>query len=232
MTTAIVLDELTTEDLWVLLQEDLYDGLNQEVVAEVEETLARGEHPQTILQKGLLAGMDAVSMDFRNGVIFVPEVLVAANAMKAGLAVLRPHLTRHESPPIGTVVIGTVRGDIHDIGKNIVAMMLEGAGFEVINLGHNVAVEQFVAAVEAHQAHILGMSALLTTSMPYMKDVIEALVARGLRDRVIVLVGGAPLNQVYAREFGADAYCRDAYEAVHTARHLLSTRWRGNHESW
>jgi 5-methyltetrahydrofolate--homocysteine methyltransferase len=231
MTSDIVLGELTTDDLWVLLQEDLYDGLNEAVVAEVEEALARGEHPQTILQKGLIAGMETVSADFRNGVIFVPEVLVAANAMKAGLTVLQPYLTRSESPPIGTVVIGTVRGDIHDIGKNIVAMMLEGAGFEVINLGKNVAVEQFMAAVEAHHAHILGMSALLTTSMPYMKEVIDALVARGLRDRVIVLVGGAPLNEVYAREFGADAYCRDAYEAVHTARRLLHTRLRGDHES-
>lgn len=232
MMTEIGLGELTTEDLWVLLQEDLYDGLSHEVVAEVEEALARGEHPQTVLQKGLIAGMEVVSTDFRNGVVFVPEVLVAANAMKAGLAVLRPHLTRHESAPIGTVVIGTVRGDIHDIGKNIVAMMLEGAGFEVINLGTNVTVAQFLAAVEAHQAHILGMSALLTTSMPCMEDVIDALVAQGLRDRVIVLVGGAPLNEVYAREFGADAYCRDAYEAVHTARRLVHTRWQEHHEPW
>lgn len=230
MTADIVLSELTTDDLWILLQEDLYDGLNGEVVAAVEEALARGEHPQTILQKGLIAGMDVVSADFRNGVIFVPEVLVAANAMKAGLDVLRPHLSRSESPPIGTVVIGTVRGDIHDIGKNIVAMMLEGAGFEVINLGKNVAVETFTKAVVAHNAHILGMSALLTTSMPYMKEVIDALVAQGLREQVIVLVGGAPLNEVYAREFGADAYCRDAYEAVHTARRLLQTHWRGDHE--
>lgn len=231
MTADIVLSELTTDDLWVLLQEDLYDGLNEEVVAEVQEALARGEHPQTVLQKGLIAGMDVVSADFRNGVIFVPEVLVAANAMKAGLDVLRPYLSRSESPPIGTVVIGTVRGDIHDIGKNIVAMMLEGAGFEVINLGKNVAVEDFTRAVKVHNAHILGMSALLTTSMPYMKEVIDALTAQGLRERVIVLVGGAPLNEVYAREFGADAYCRDAYEAVHTARRLLHIRLRGDHES-
>lgn len=220
----IVLSELATEDIYELMQEDLYDGFDREVTASIEEVLGRGAEPYEILTKGLVAGMDTVGLDFRNNVIFVPEVLVAAQAMKAGMGMLRPHLARTQAPGIGTAVIGTVRGDIHDIGKNLVVMMLEGAGFEVIDTGNNTPVEKFLAAVVEHKADILGMSALLTTTMPYIKVVVEALSERGMRDGVSVLVGGAPLNDAFAREFGADAYCRDAREAVETAKRIMQTR--------
>lgn len=223
----IVLSKLTTEDLLELMQEDLYDGLAEETAADVKEALARGLPPEEVLNKGLVAGMDLVGLDFRNNQIFVPEVLVAAQAMKAGMNELRPFFANNGalkvSPSIrGVVVIGTVRGDIHDIGKNLVAMMMEGAGFEVINLGNNVAADKFIAAVERHNAHILGLSALLTTTMSYVKEVVAALTDKGLRDKVTVLVGGAPLNEAFAREFGADAYCRDAREAVETAKRIMN----------
>lgn len=222
--TTIVLSELATEDIYELMQEDLYDGLDREVVASIEAVLGRGVEPYEILTRGLVAGMDTVGLDFRNHVIFVPEVLVAAQAMKAGMGVLRPLLAETEAPQIGTAVIGTVRGDIHDIGKNLVIMMLEGAGFEVIDTGNNTPVEKFLAAVVEHKANILGMSALLTTTMPYIKVVVDTLNERGMRDQVDVLVGGAPLNDAFAREFGADAYCRDAREAVETATRMMQRR--------
>ncbi len=226
--TGIVLSKLTTEDLLELMQEDLYDGLADETAADVKEALARGLPPEDVLSKGLVAGMDLVGLDFRNNQVFVPEVLVAAQAMKAGMNELRPLFASSGAPEaglstVGVAVIGTVRGDIHDIGKNLVAMMLEGAGFEVINLGNNVAADKFVAAVAQYNAHILGLSALLTTTMPYVKDVVAALIDKGLRDKVTVLVGGAPLNEAFAREFGADAYCRDAREAVETAKKVMLT---------
>ncbi len=220
----IVLSELATEEIYELMQEDLYDGFDREVVASIEEALGRGAEPYEILTRGLVAGMDTVGLDFRNHVIFVPEVLVAAQAMKAGMGVLRPHLAETQAPKIGTAVIGTVRGDIHDIGKNLVVMMLEGAGFEVIDTGNNTPVDRFLAAVVEHQADILGMSALLTTTMPYIKVVVDALNERGMRDQIAVLVGGAPLNEAFAREFGADAYCRDARDAVETAKRMIHTR--------
>jgi 5-methyltetrahydrofolate--homocysteine methyltransferase len=221
MSDEINLKELETEELLQLMQEDLYDGLQDEIVAEVREALDRGMAPYDVLTQGLVAGMDIVGVDFRDGVLFVPEVLMAANAMKAGMNVLRPLLAETGAPKIGTMVIGTVKGDIHDIGKNLVAMMMEGAGFEVINLGINVSVEQFLAAIEEHKPDLLGMSALLTTTMPYMKVVIDALVERGIRQDLIVLVGGAPLNEAFAEEIGADAYCRDAAVAVETAKKLV-----------
>lgn len=221
MSDEINLKELETEELLQLMQEDLYDGLQAEIVAEVQEALDRGMAPYDVLTQGLVAGMDIVGVDFRDGVLFVPEVLMAANAMKAGMNVLRPLLAETGAPKIGTMVIGTVKGDIHDIGKNLVAMMMEGAGFEVINLGINVSVEQFLAAIEEHKPDLLGMSALLTTTMPYMKVVIDALVERGIRQNLIVLVGGAPLNEAFAEEIGADAYCRDAAVAVETAKKLV-----------
>lgn len=223
----IVLNQLSTEDLYHLLQEDLYDGLDREVVAAIDEALGRGVEPFEILSRGLVAGMDIVGLDFRNHILFVPEVLVAAQAMKAGMARLRPHLAETQAPRIGTAVIGTVRGDIHDIGKNLVVMMLEGAGFEVIDTGNNTTVEKFVAAVVQHQADILGMSALLTTTMPYIKVVVDDLTERGLRGQVKVLVGGAPLNDAYAREFGADIYCRDARAAVEAAKNIMQLRHGG-----
>jgi 5-methyltetrahydrofolate--homocysteine methyltransferase len=168
--------------------------------------------------------MDVVGDDFRDGILFVPEVLMAAKAMKGGMEILRPLLTATNAPEQGKVVIGTVKGDIHDIGKNLVAMMLEGAGFTVVNIGINNDIDAYLAAIEEHQPDILGMSALLTTTMPYMGRVIQALQEKGIREDLIVLVGGAPLNDAFAEEIGADAYCRDASVAVKTAKKLLEIK--------
>ena len=202
------------------MQDDLYDGLREEVVEATVEALETWQQtPAQILQHGLVAGMDIVGQDFRDGILFVPEVLMAAKAMKAAMEVLRPLITdAKELERQGTVVIGTVKGDIHDIGKNLVAMMLEGAGFQVVNLGINVDADQFVDAVREHNPHLLGMSALLTTTMPYMRVVINRLVEEGLRNQVIVLVGGAPVTDALAEDIGADAYCEDAAVAVEKAK--------------
>jgi len=218
------LKKMPTQELLELMMEDLYSGYLEEVVAEVREVLLRSVEPYEVLIKGLVAGMDVVGVDFRDGVLFVPEVLMAARAMKAGLENLRPLLTETGAPNMGKMVIGTVKGDIHDIGKTLVSMMMEGAGFEVIDLGVNNSVEKYVEAVEEHRPDILGMSALLTTTSPYMGVVIDALKEEGLRDELIVLVGGAPLNGALAEDFGADAYCRDATTAVETAKVLLKVR--------
>ena len=177
-----------------------------------------------MLTEALVEGMRIVGEDFRDGILFVPEVLLAANAMKAGMAVLRPLLAETGAEPVGSMVIGTVKGDIHDIGKNLVCMMMEGAGFEVIDLGINNPVEKYIEALEEHKPDILGMSALLTTTMPYMKVVIDTLKEKGMRNDYLVLVGGAPLNEAFAEAVGADAYCRDAAVAVETAKSLLSQR--------
>ncbi len=221
MSDEINLKELEINELMELMGEDLYDGLQPEVVEEVNEALSRNLTPYEVLTQGLVAGMDIVGIDFRDGVLFVPEVLMAANAMKAGMSVLRPLLAETGARKIGTMVIGTVKGDIHDIGKNLVGMMLEGAGFEVINLGINVSVDMFMDAIQKHQPDIIGMSALLTTTMPYMKVVIDHLTEVGIRKDLIVMVGGAPLNDAFAEEIGADAYCRDAAVAVDTAKKLM-----------
>jgi methylmalonyl-CoA mutase cobalamin-binding domain/chain len=218
------LTELPVEELIQQMHDDLYDGMAEEVEAEVHELLRRGWTPYEALTKGLVGGMDIVGIDFRDGILFVPEVLMAAKAMKAGMAILRPLLAETGAPQIGTMVIGTVKGDIHDIGKNLVAMMMEGAGFKVVNLGINNDAEKFIAAIHEHEPEILGMSALLTTTMPYMQVVIRALKEQGLRDKVIVLVGGAPLNAAFAEEIEADAYCRDAAVAVETAKKLVAIR--------
>jgi corrinoid protein of di/trimethylamine methyltransferase len=215
---------LPTAELLELMGEDLYDGYADEVVEEVNEALSRDMTPYDVLTRGLVTGMDVVGEDFRDGILFVPEVLMAAKAMKAGMAILRPLLAETGAPRVGTMVIGTVKGDIHDIGKNLVAMMMEGAGFEVINLGINTSADDFMAAIREHQPEILGMSALLTTTMPYMGVVIQALEEAGIRDDLIVMVGGAPLNEAFAQEIGADAYCRDAAVAVETAKRLVSAR--------
>ena len=167
-----------------------------------------------MLDVALVEGMVVVGDDFRDGILFVPEVLLAANAMKAGMALLEPILSASGIEPIARMVIGTVKGDIHDIGKNLVGMMMEGAGVEVFNLGINTDVDEFINALEEHDATILGMSALLTTTMPYMKVVIDELKQRGIRDKYIVMVGGAPLNDEFAEAIGADAYCMDAGSAV------------------
>src|SRR5512139_871671 len=200
MSDEIDITKLETGEILELIQDDLYDGLAEEVVASVKELLARGMTPYDVLTKGLVAGMDVVGVDFRDGILFVPEVLMAAKAMKAGMEILRPLLVETGAPQIGTLVIGTVKGDIHDIGKNLVGMMMEGAGFNVVNLGINVDADTFIKAIHEHQPIILGMSALLTTTMPYMGVVIEALKEQNLRDQVIVLVGGAPLNDAFAEE--------------------------------
>ena len=217
----IDLATLSDDDLVQQMFDDLYDGLSDEVSQGVDILLARGWEPYGVLTKALVEGMRIVGVDFRDGILFVPEVLLAANAMKAGMAILRPLLAETGAPSPGRIVIGTVKGDIHDIGKNFVGMMLEGAGFEVFDLGINVAAEDFLAALEEHRADILGMSALLTTTMPYMKTVVEALEEKGLRSDFIVLVGGAPLNEAFAEHVGADAYCRDAAVTVETAKELM-----------
>jgi methylmalonyl-CoA mutase cobalamin-binding domain/chain len=220
----IVLAELSDEDLVKQMHDDLYDGLADEIVEGTTILLQRGWEAGAVLNKALVEGMRIVGIDFRDGILFVPEVLLAANAMKAGMAVLRPLLAETGAERVGKVVIGTVKGDIHDIGKNLVAMMLEGAGFDVVDLGINNPVENYLAALDQHKPDILGMSALLTTTMPYMKVVIDELVAKGIRDDYIVLVGGAPLNEEFGKAIGADAYCRDAAVAAETAQALVLSR--------
>ena len=220
----IDLASLSDEDLTAQMHDDLYDGLGEEIGQGTDILLSRGWDPKKVLDDALVAGMKVVGEDFRDGILFVPEVLLAANAMKVGMAILRPLLAETGAEPIGTVVIGTVKGDIHDIGKNLVAMMLEGAGFEVINLGINTDVEEFLGALDEHKPDILGMSALLTTTMPYMKVVIDTLVEKSLRDDYAVIVGGAPLNEEFGEAIGADAYCRDAAVAADTASRLVAER--------
>ncbi|WP_172294873.1 B12-binding domain-containing protein [Pseudoruegeria sp. HB172150] len=220
----IILSELDDEELVQQMHDDLYDGLKEEIEEGVNILLERGWQPYDVLTKALVGGMKIVGDDFRDGILFVPEVLLAANAMKAGMFILKPLLAETGARTIGRMVIGTVKGDIHDIGKNLVGMMMEGAGFEVVDLGINNPVEDYLEALEREQADILGMSALLTTTMPYMKVVIDSLVEKGLRENYIVLVGGAPLNEEFGRAIGADAYCRDAAVAVETAKTLMARK--------
>ena len=218
------LSTLDDEDLTAQMHDDLYDGLAEEIVEGTEILLSRGWAADKVLNDALVEGMRIVGIDFRDGILFVPEVLLAANAMKAGMAILRPLLAETGAEPVGKVVVGTVKGDIHDIGKNLVAMMLEGAGFEVIDLGINTDVDEYLAALEEHKPDILGMSALLTTTMPYMKVVIDTMAEQGIRDDYIILVGGAPLNQEFGDAIGADAYCRDAAVAAETATALVQKK--------
>jgi methylmalonyl-CoA mutase cobalamin-binding domain/chain len=218
------LKTLTDDELVAQMHDDLYDGLGEEIVEGTGILLERGWSADKVLNDALVEGMRIVGIDFRDGILFVPEVLLAANSMKAGMEILRPLLAETGAQRIGKVVIGTVKGDIHDIGKNLVAMMLEGAGFEVVDLGINNPVESYLAALEEHEPDILGMSALLTTTMPYMKVVIDALKEKGIRDSTIVLVGGAPLNEDFGKAIGADAYCRDAAVAAETAQALVMAR--------
>jgi len=220
----IVLADLPDDELVDQMWDDLYDGLADEIGEGTEILLSRDWEPKKVLDEALVGGMTIVGEDFRDGILFVPEVLLAANAMKAGMAVLRPLLAETGAEPVGKMVIGTVKGDIHDIGKNLVGMMMEGAGFEVIDLGINTDAETYIAALEKEQPDILGMSALLTTTMPYMKVVIDTLKKSGIRDDYIVLVGGAPLNEEFGTAVGADAYCRDAATAVEVAKELIAER--------
>jgi 5-methyltetrahydrofolate--homocysteine methyltransferase len=218
------LNSLSDDELVQQMHDDLYDGLKEEIEEGVNILLERGWQPYQVLTEALVEGMRIVGIDFRDGILFVPEVLLAANAMKAGMSILRPLLAETGAPPVGKMVIGTVKGDIHDIGKNLVSMMMEGAGFDVIDLGINNPVENYTAAIEEHKPDFLGMSALLTTTMPYMKVVIDTLKEQGIRDDYIVLVGGAPLNEAFADAIGADAYCRDAAVAVETAKTLIARK--------
>ena len=218
----IILSELPDDELIDQMHDDLYDGMAEEIAEGTQILLDRGWSAQKVLTEALVGGMAVVGIDFRDGVLFVPEVLMAANAMKAGMAILKPILSEAGSKPVGKMVIGTVKGDIHDIGKNLVGMMMEGAGFEVIDIGINIDADTYIEAIETNQANILGMSALLTTTMPYMKVVIDQMKEKGIRDKYKVLVGGAPLNEEFGQAVGADAYCRDAATAVEAAKELLA----------
>ena len=225
---AIILSELSDEELVEQMHDDLYDGLKEEIEEAVNILLERGWAPYDILTKALVEGMRIVGIDFRDGILFVPEVLMSAGAMKGGMAILRPLLIETGAPQLGKMVIGTVKGDIHDIGKNLVSMMMEGAGFDVVDLGINNPVESYLEALEEHKPDILGMSALLTTTMPYMKIVIDTMKEKGIRNDYIVLVGGAPLNEDFAESIGADAYCRDAAVTVEIAKSLIEKRRGSN----
>ncbi len=216
------LSTLPDDELVEQMHDDLYNGLKEEIAEGTQILLDREWDANKVLNEALVAGMTIVGIDFRDGILFVPEVLMSANAMKAGMALLKPLLAESDEPTAGKMVIGTVKGDIHDIGKNLVCMMMEGAGFEVIDLGINTPVEDFLAALEEHKPEILGMSALLTTTMPYMKVVIDTLKEQGIRDDYIILVGGAPLNQEFGEAIGANAYCRDAAVAADTAKQLVA----------
>ena len=220
----IILADLSDDELVEQMHDDLYDGLREEIVEGTEILLSRGWTADKVLSDALVAGMKIVGIDFRDGILFVPEVLLAANSMKGGMAILQPLLAETGAKPVGTMVIGTVKGDIHDIGKNLVGMMMEGAGFEVIDIGINNSVEDYFAALEKHKPDILGMSALLTTTMPYMKVVIDEMVNTGIRDNYIVLVGGAPLNEEFGIAVGADRYCRDAAEAAAISVAMVAER--------
>ena len=220
----IILSELDDEELVQQMFDDLYDGLRDEIEESVNILLERKWEPYRILTEALVGGMTIVGQDFRDGILFVPEVLLAANAMKGGMAILKPLLAETGAPTIGRMVIGTVKGDIHDIGQNLVTMMMEGAGFEVKNIGINNPVENYIEAIDEFDADILGMSALLTTTMPYMKVVIDAMIEQGIRDDYIILVGGAPLNEEFGKAIGADAYCRDAAVAVETAKEFVARK--------
>ncbi len=220
----IILSELDDEELVQQMFDDLYDGLKEEIEEAVHILLERKWEPYLILTEALVGGMTIVGQDFRDGILFVPEVLLAANAMKGGMSILKPLLAETGAPRVGKMVIGTVKGDIHDIGKNLVSMMMEGAGFEVVDLGINNPVESYLEALNTEQPDILGMSALLTTTMPYMKVVIDTLIEQGRRDDYVVLVGGAPLNDEFGRAIGADAYCRDAAVAVETAKEFMARK--------
>ncbi len=220
----IILSELDDEDLVQQMFDDLYDGMKEEIEEGVNILLGREWAPYRVLTEALVGGMTIVGADFRDGILFVPEVLLAANAMKGGMTILKPLLAETGAPQVGKMVIGTVKGDIHDIGKNLVAMMMEGAGFEVIDLGINNPVENYLGALESEAPDILGMSALLTTTMPYMKVVIDTLIERGIREDYVVLVGGAPLNEEFSKAIGADAYCRDAAVAVETAKSFMDRK--------
>ena len=220
----IILSELNDSELVEQMHEDLYDGLAEEIAEGTQILLDRGWEATKVLDDALVEGMVVVGNDFRDGILFIPEVLLAVNAMKAGMNLLEPILSESGVEPIAKMVIGTVKGDIHDIGQKLVGMMMEGAGVEVFNLGVNTDKDEYIDALEKHDATILGMSALLTTTMPYIKVVIDELKTRGIRDKYIIMVGGAPLNDEFAEHVGADAYCMDAGSAVETMKKLVAAK--------
>jgi len=203
------------------LRQSIIEGDMKSTTSLVESALADGLEPGTILNDGMIAAMTEVGRRFEEGEYFVPEMLIAARAMQAGLKILKPKLVDSGTKPLGTVAIGTVKGDLHDIGKSLVAMMLEGAGFEIMDLGVDVPPEKFVEAIRGG-AQVIAMSALLTTTMPNMKATVEAVKQAGLRDQSVIVIGGAPVTQAYANEIGADAYAPDASAAVRVTRSLIS----------
>ena len=205
------------------LVESLVEGQDEQVAQLTQKGVQEGLLPLEILNKGLIAGMEVVGRNFKEGEIYVPDVLIAARAMRAGMDILRPLLAELDVPSTGKVILGTVQGDLHDIGKNLVGIMMEGAGFEVIDLGADVSADKFVAAVKEHRPKIVGMSALLTVTMVGMKSVLDSIESQGLRQDVIALVGGAPVTQKFADEIGADGYAHDAVSAVSKAKELLKT---------
>ena len=217
------LASLNDEELTEQVHDDLYNGLKSEVEEATHIFLKRGWSAERMLNDALVEGMRIVGIDFRDGILFVPEVLLAANAMKGGMEILRPLLAETGVEPIGKIVIGTVKGDIHDIGKNLVSMMLEGAGFEVHDIGVDQSIEKFLAAAERHKPDIIGMSALLTTTMTYMKIVIDGFEEKGLGG-IKMAIGGAPISQMYADEIGADGYGADASSAVDLFMRLIEER--------
>ena len=206
------------------IADSLIKGKAPEVKALVQKALDKGVDVEKVLNEGLVAGMSVVGAKFKANEFYIPEVLIAARAMKAGMGILRPILAEKNIKGVGTVVLGTVRGDLHDIGKNLVAMMLEGAGFEIIDLGVDVSPEKFIETAKEKKADLVGLSALLTTTMPSMKDVVKAVGDSGLKNKVKVMIGGAPLTQSYADEIGADGYAPDAASAVDKAKELLEIR--------
>lgn len=207
-----------------------FEGLSQSVVSgnerQVKETvkamLAAGVNPLDIIQQGLIAGMNVVGPLFKEGVMYVPEVLMSAKSMAAGIEIVKPFIAEGDIPSEGKIIVGTVKGDLHDIGKNLVGMMLESGGFKVINLGVDITAERFMAAVKEHKPDILAMSALLTTTMLSMKDTIELIKEEGLQDKVKVIIGGAPISQDFANEIGADGFAVDAASAVELCRNLIA----------
>lgn len=204
------------------LKDAIIDGNSKAVPDMVKQALSEGISAETVLNSAMIAGMAEVGQLFEDGEFFVPEMLVAARAMSVGMEILKPELVHSDFKSLGKIAIGTVQGDLHDIGKNLVSMMLEGASFEIVDLGADVSPEQFVAAVREQNVQIVAMSALLTTTMPSMKTTIEALESAGLRDKVKVMVGGAPLSDQYAKEIHADGFAADANKAVALAKNLIS----------
>ncbi|RJP30304.1 MAG: cobalamin-binding protein [Candidatus Omnitrophota bacterium] len=209
-------------EIYEQIADAIYKGKHQDVRQLVEQCLNEGKSASDVLTNGLVAGMGKVGCDFKENVIFIPEVLIAAKAMKAGMEVLRPKLVETGVQPVAKAVIGTVAGDLHDIGKNLVSMMLEGAGFEVIDIGVDCSEEKYINAVKEHQAQLVGLSAMLTTTMTAMQRIIKAIDASGIRGQIKIMVGGAPLSQKYADEIGADAYAPDAASAVEKAKELVA----------